>query len=83
MEEEIVYTFTVVGVFWGWFWQIFVSLRGLSLVAVSGGCSSLQCVGFSSWWLLLSWSTGSKHVGFSSCSLWALVHGPSSCGARA
>ena len=34
------------------------------------GLSSLQCVGFSLHWLLL-WSTGSRHVGFSSCNAWA------------
>ena len=32
-----------------------------------GGYSSLWCVGFSLWWLLLLWSTGSRHAGFSSC----------------
>ena len=35
-------------------------LRGLSLVAVSGGYSSLRCAGFSLWWLLLLRSTGSR-----------------------
>ena len=39
---------------------------GFLLVAASGGCSSLRCMGFSLWWLLL-WSTGSSHRGFSSC----------------
>ena len=34
-------------------------LHGLCLIAVSGGYSSLQCVGFS-WWLLLLQSTGSS-----------------------
>ena len=42
-------------------------LRGLSLVAVSGGYSSLQCEGFSLRWLLLVRSTGSRRAGFSSC----------------
>ena len=42
-------------------------LRGLSLV-VSGGYPSLRCMGFLLRWLLLLWSTGSGHVGFSSCS---------------
>ena len=31
---------------------------GLSLVAVSGGCSLSRCPGFSLWWLLLLWRTG-------------------------
>ena len=39
----------------------------LSLVVASGGYSSLRCAGFSLLWLLLLRSTGSRHVGFSSC----------------
>ena len=39
-----------------------------SLVAASGGYSLLRCAGFSLRWLLLLWSTGSRCVGFSSCS---------------
>ena len=49
---------------------VFVAVRGLSLASMSGGCSSLQCVGFLWWWLLLLWSTGSRHTGFSSCDTW-------------
>ena len=44
---------------------------GLSLVAASGGYSSLQCVGFSLRWLLLLRSRGSRRTGFSSCGTWA------------
>ena len=43
-------------------------LSGLSLVAASGGYSSLRCAGFSLWWLLLLQSTG-----FSSCGTQASV----------
>ena len=50
-----------------WFHWVFVAVHGLSLVAVSGGYSLLRCVGFSLWWLLLLWSTGSRCAGFSSC----------------
>ena len=32
------------------------------------GYSFLLCTGFSLWWLLMLWSTGCRHVGFSSCS---------------
>ena len=39
----------------------------VSLVVVSGGYSSLQCVGFSLQWLLLLWRTGPRCLGFSSC----------------
>ena len=54
-----------------WLCWVFVSARGLSLVAASGGYSSLRCVGFSLWWLLLLQSGGSRHVGFSGCGTWA------------
>ena len=50
---------------------VFVAVRGLSLVAASGGYSSLQCTGFSLQWLLLLQSMGSRHVGFSNCGTWA------------
>ena len=56
---------------------------GFSLVAASGGYSSLWCTGFSLQWLLLLWSMGSRSVGFSSCGSWALERRLSSCGARA
>ena len=42
---------------------------GLSLVAASGGYSSLQCTGFPLQWLLVFRSTGSRHTGLSSCSM--------------
>ena len=58
-------------------------MRGLPLVAASGGYSSLQHVGFSLQWLLLLQSTGSRHVGFSSCGSWALEHRLNSCDTRA
>ena len=54
-----------------WLRWVFVATCGLSLVAVSGGYSLLLCVGFSLWWLLLLWSTGSRHAGFSSCGMQA------------
>ena len=46
-----------------WLRWVFVAACGLSLVAASRGYSSLRCVGFSLWWFLLLWSTGSKHLG--------------------
>ena len=45
---------------------VFVAVCGLSLVAASGGYSSLQCTGFWLWWLLMLWSMGSRCAGFSS-----------------
>ena len=50
-----------------WLRWILVAAHGLSLVAGSGGFSSLRCVGVSLPWLLLLWSTGSRRAGFSSC----------------
>ena len=54
-----------------WLYWLFGAAHGLSLVAASGGYSSLQCAGFSLWWLLLLRSMGSRHAGFSSCGMWA------------
>ena len=54
-----------------WLRWVFVAARRLSLVAASGGYSSLRCVGFLLWWLLLLRSTGSRHVSFNSCGTWA------------
>ena len=56
--------------FYLWLCWVFVSVRGLSLVAASGGHSSLQCAGLSPSRPLLLWSTGSRCAG----SL-AVVHG--------
>ena len=46
--------------FFFWLCWVFVAARGLSLVAASGGYSSLRCAGFSLRWLLLLQSTGSR-----------------------
>ena len=70
---------------------VFIAARGLSLVAASGGYSSLRCASFSWRWLLLLQSTGSRHTRasvvvahrFSSCGLWALECRLSSLGAQA
>ena len=51
-----------------WLCWVFVAALRVSLVAASGGYSSLQCVSFSLRWLLLLQSTSSRHAGFSSCS---------------
>ena len=63
-----------------WLRWVFVAVHGLSLVAASGGYSSLRCAGFSLWWLLLLRSTGSRRAGFSSCGSQALERRLSSCG---
>ena len=60
---KLIYLF----VLYFWLHWLFVAARGLSLVAASGGYSSLQCAGLSLRWLLLLLSMGSRHAGFSSC----------------
>ena len=55
-----------------WLCWVFVSVRGLSLVAASGGPSSSQCAGLSLSRPLLLRSTGSRRAGSV-----VVVHGPS------
>ena len=55
-----------------WLCWVFVSVRGLSLVAASGGHSSLRCAGLSLSRPLLLQSTGSRRAGSV-----VVVHGPS------
>ena len=49
--------------FYFWLRWVFVAAHGLSLVAASGGYSSLRCTGCSLQWLLLLRSTGSRCAG--------------------
>ena len=53
-----IYLLAVLGLCW-----VFVAACRLSLVAASGGYSSLQCTGFSLRWPLLLRSTGSRRAG--------------------
>ena len=55
-----------------WLCCVFVSVRGLSLVAASGGHFSSRCAGLSLWWPLLLRSTGSRRAGSV-----VVAHGPS------
>ena len=52
-----------------WLRWVFVAVRGLSLVAASGGYSSLQHAGFLLRCLLLLRSISSRRMGFSSFSM--------------
>ena len=58
--------------FFFWLCWVFVSMRGLSLVAASGGHSPLRCAGLSLSWPLLLRSTGSRRAGSV-----VVAHGPS------
>ena len=55
-----------------WLCWVFVSVRGLSLVAASGGHSSSRCAGLSLWRPLLLRSVGSRGAGSV-----VVAHGPS------
>ena len=55
-----------------WLCWVFVSVRGLSPVAESGGHSSSRCTGLSLSWPLLLRSTGSRRAGSV-----VVAHGPS------
>ena len=65
--------------FFNYYFKIYLFLAVLGLRCCarafsscsSGGYSSLQCTDFSLRWLLLLRGTGCRHVGFSSCSMWA------------
>ena len=59
-----------------WLCWVFVSVRGLSLVVVSGGHSSSRCAGLSLSRPLLLRSTGSRRAGSV-----VVAHGPSCCAA--
>ena len=69
--------------FFFWLRWVFIAAHGPSLVAASGGHSSLQYTGFLLQWPLLLRSMGSRHAGFSSCGSRALERRLSSCGAWA
>ena len=67
----IIYLFIYLFIYF-WLCWVFVSVRGLSLVVVSGGHSSPRCAGLSLLWPLLLRSTGSR------CADSVVVaHGPS------
>ena len=66
MRAPIVYSFLIfkfILFIYFWLHWVFIAARGLSLVGTSGGYSSLWYLGFSSWWLLLLRSKGSRPTG--------------------
>ena len=86
-QNEIkIFLIIIIIVFNVWLHWVFVAAHGLSLIAASRHFSSLWRAGFCTWGLPLLRSTGSRHSGFSSCSMQAsicglqvLEHGLSSC----
>ena len=68
-----------------WLRWVFMAVHGLSLVAASGGYSSLRCTGFSCGGAQALGTRASVVVvcGLSSCGSQALEHKLSSCGTRA
>ena len=69
-KDRQLFCWSVLDIFFFFEIYLFLAARKLSLVAESGGYSSLRCLGLSLWWLLLLQSTGSGSSGFSSCGMW-------------
>ena len=69
---QIIFFFLINLFIYFWLCWVFVSVRGLSLVAASGGHSSSRCTGLSPSRPLLLRSTGSRRAGSV-----AVAHGPS------
>ena len=67
---KLIYLYIYIYIFW--LCWVFVSVRGLSLVAASGGHSSSRCTGLSPSRPLLLRSTGSRRTGSV-----VVAHGPS------
>ena len=71
LEQHVFFVFLVFFLYF-WLCWVFVSVRGLSLVAASGGPSSSRCAGLSLSRPLLLQSTGSRRAGSVT-----VAHGPS------
>ena len=63
MKILLFFFFFFLNLFYLWLCWVFVSVRGLSPVAASGGHSSSQCADLSLSWPLLLRSTGSRRAG--------------------
>ena len=74
---EVVFFFLIYLFIYFWLCWVFVSVRGLSLVAASRGHSSSRCAGLSLSWPLLLRGTGSRCA-----SSVVMAHGPSSSAAH-
>ena len=92
--QDFFFFFFFNNLFYFWLHWVFIVVRRLSLVAVSGGYSSLQCVGFSLRWLLVAehrlqvhrlkqlWLTGSREPARQLWCTGCRCTGLSSCGSR-
>ena len=69
--DESYFIFILLYFIFFWLCWVFVSVRGLSLVAASGGHSSSRCAGLSLSRPLLLWGTGSRRAGSV-----VVTHGP-------
>ena len=65
--HSILFVYLFISFIYFWLHWVFIAARGFSLVAASGGSSSLLCTGFSLRWLLLLRSMSSRRASFSSC----------------
>ena len=71
--KEFLYFYLFIYLFiYFWLCWVFISVRGLSPVAASGGHSSSRCMGLSLSWALLLRSTSSRRTGSV-----VVAHGPS------
>ena len=77
MKNHSFFKFFIYLFIYFWLCWVFVSVRGLSLVAASGGHSSSLCAGLSLSRPLLLRSTSSRHAGSV-----VVAHGPSCSAAR-
>ena len=77
---QINYFFFVFGFFFYKFIYLFIYLWLRWVFIAVCSFLQLQHASFSLWWLLLLWSMGSRHTGFSSCGSWAVERKFSSCG---
>ena len=71
-SPSISFLFIYLFIYYLWLCWVFISVRGLSLVAASGGHSPWRCAGLSLSRPLLWWSTGSRRAGSA-----IVAHGPS------
>ena len=63
LQQSVLFSFFFFFLLFFWLCWVFISVRGLSLVAANGGHSSSWCAGLSLWRPLLLRSTSSRRAG--------------------